>query len=144
MPPHGTNGLPVLAASYGSRAPGLEDLFTPNWPWPREPWETASDLWTCVRWITYGTTFGADVAALLRDITGNPFRPVGFDPAWCTDTVRALARGIDEAGTFEALPILADALQDAGCEDRGILDHCRAGGPHVPGCWVVDLAPGRP
>ena len=82
-------------------------------------------------------------AALLRDIFGNPFRPVTFDTAWRTDTVIALARGMYESRDFGAMPILADALQDAGCTSNDILDHCRGPGPHVRGCWVVDLVLGK-
>jgi hypothetical protein len=80
-------------------------------------------------------------AALARDIFGNPFRPpVAFEPSWRTSTVLALAKQMYESGEFGAMPILADALQDAGCEDEAILDHCRdANQPHVRGCWVVDL-----
>jgi hypothetical protein len=50
-----------------------------------------------------------------------------------------LARGIRQEEAFDRLPILADALQEAGCDDAVVLDHCRGPGPHVRGCWVVDL-----
>ena len=82
-------------------------------------------------------------ATLLRDIFGNPFRPVIFSPEWRTDTALALARQMYEAREFSAMPILADALQDAGCYNPDILDHCRGAGPHVRGCWVVDLVLGK-
>jgi hypothetical protein len=82
-------------------------------------------------------------ADLVRDVFGNPFRPVAFDPAWRTSTAVAIARGMYEPRDFSAMPILADALQDAGCENADILDHCRGPGPHVRGCWVVDLVLGR-
>jgi hypothetical protein len=82
-------------------------------------------------------------AALLRCIFGNPFRPVMADPAWLTSTVTALARGIYADRAFDRLPILADALQDAGCDHAGILAHCRGAGPHARGCWVVDLILGK-
>jgi hypothetical protein len=78
-------------------------------------------------------------ARLLRDIFGNPFRPVAFDPAWRTSDVLALARGIYDEKAFDRMPILADALQDAGCDATELLDHCRGTSPHVRGCWVVDL-----
>jgi hypothetical protein len=80
---------------------------------------------------------------LLRDIFGNPFRPVAFDPAWRTSTAVALAKGIYADRAFDRLPILADALQDAGCENADVLDHCRGLGPHARGCWVVDLVLGK-
>jgi hypothetical protein len=80
---------------------------------------------------------------LLRDIVGNPFRPVLFDPAWRTQTAVLLARGMYESRDFGAMPILADALQDAGCDNDDVLNHCRGPGPHVRGCWVVDLVLGK-
>jgi len=76
---------------------------------------------------------------LVRDIFGNPFRPVSFSPSWRTDTAVSLARQMYDARDFSAMPILADALQDAGCNDDDILNHCQGPGPHVRGCWVVDL-----
>ena len=79
----------------------------------------------------------------VRDIFGNPFRPVTFSPTWRTDTAVALARQMYESRDFSAMPILADALQDAGCDNDDILDHCRGDGPHVRGCWVVDLVLGK-
>jgi hypothetical protein len=80
---------------------------------------------------------------LIRDIFGNPFRPVAFDAAWRTDTAVSLARGMYGSRDFSAMPILADALQDAGCDGGDILNHCRGDGPHVRGCWAVDLVLGK-
>jgi hypothetical protein len=85
----------------------------------------------------------ADQTALLRDIFGNPFRPVAVDPAWLTSDVLALAKGIYEDRAFDRMPILADALQEAGCDSDDILNHCRGPGPHARGCWVVDLILGK-
>jgi hypothetical protein len=82
-------------------------------------------------------------ADLFRDIFGNPFRPVAFDPSWHTSTAAAIAKGMYDSRDFAAMPLLADALQDAGCADDRILDHCRGPGPHVKGCWVVDLVLGK-
>ncbi len=76
---------------------------------------------------------------LLRDIFGNPFRSVAFAPCWRSRTAVALVAQIYESQDFGTMPMLADALQDAGCEDACILDHCRRPSPHVRGCWVVDL-----
>jgi len=75
---------------------------------------------------------------LLRDIFGNPFRPVAFSPEWRTTTAVAIAQGMYDSRDFGHMPVLADALQDAGCEVPEIIDHCRGPGPHVRGCWVVD------
>jgi hypothetical protein len=82
-------------------------------------------------------------AQTVRDIFGNPFRPVAFDPSWRTSTVVALAEGVYADRAFDRLPILADAIEDAGCDHPDILAHCRGAGPHVRGCWVVDLVLGR-
>jgi len=79
----------------------------------------------------------------LRDIIGNPFRPVAVDPVWLTSTVVALAGGIYDERAFDRMPILADALQDAGCDNDDVLNDCRCEGPHVRGCWVVDLVLGK-
>jgi hypothetical protein len=83
-------------------------------------------------------------AALVRDIFGNPFRPVAADPRWLTSTVVALARGMYESRDFGAMPILADALQEAGCESEDVLTHCRDPKQlHARGCWVVDMVLGK-
>jgi hypothetical protein len=78
-------------------------------------------------------------ARLLRCVLGNPFRPVALDPEWRSETVVALATGIDQERAFDRMPILADALEEAGCDHPDILTHCRGPGPHARGCWVVDL-----
>jgi len=81
---------------------------------------------------------------LLRDIFGNPFRPVAFSPELRTTTAVAIAQQMYESRDFSAMPILADALQDAGCDNDDILNHCRdANATHVRGCWVVDLVLGK-
>jgi hypothetical protein len=85
-------------------------------------------------------------APIVRDIFGSPFRPTTIDSAWLAwdgGTIPGIAQGIYEEAAYNRLPILADALEDAGCADADILDHCRGGGPHVRGCWVVDLLLGK-
>jgi hypothetical protein len=82
------------------------------------------------------------VAPLVRCIVGNPFRPATLDPTWLTADVRGLAVAAYEERAFDRLPILADALAEAGCDDESVLGHCRGGGPHARGCWVVDLVLG--
>jgi hypothetical protein len=80
-------------------------------------------------------------ADLLRELFGNPFRPVTIAPAtlaWNSETIPKLAQDIYGSRAFDRLPILADALEEAGCTDADILGHCRLPGEHVPGCWVVD------
>jgi len=84
------------------------------------------------------------LAGTLRDVFGNPFRPVAVDAEWLTSTVVQLARGIYEERAFDRMPILADALQDAGCVNHDVLSHCRdESATHVRGCWVVDLLLGK-
>jgi hypothetical protein len=89
-------------------------------------------------------------ASLLREALGNPFRPAALDPAWLTRDVRALAQAAYEerhppSGHLDDahLAILADALEDAGCTDADLLGHLRGPGPHVRGCWAVDLLLGK-
>lgn len=83
-------------------------------------------------------------AGLLRDVVGNPFRPIAAETAWLTSDVVALAEGIYAERAFDRMPILADALQDAGCANDDILHHCRDTSlTHVRGCWVIDLLTGR-
>lgn len=78
------------------------------------------------------------LAESVRDIFGNRFRPVGFSSAWRTSDAVLLARGIHNENAFDRMPILADALQDAGCDNEDILGHCRdARVKHVRGCWVI-------
>jgi hypothetical protein len=79
------------------------------------------------------------VCDLIRCVCGSPFQRAILDPQWRTATVVAMARGIYEDRAFDRLPILADALMDAGCADEAILTHCRSDRPHARGCWVVDL-----
>jgi hypothetical protein len=86
---------------------------------------------------------GAVQADLLRDIFGNPFRHVALSPEWLTSDVLALATGIYEERAFDRMPILADALMDAGCDNDDILNHCRQPSEHIRGCWVVDLMLGK-
>jgi hypothetical protein len=90
------------------------------------------------------------LCALGRDVFGNPFRPVTIDPNWLTASVTDLARPAYEErqlpeGTLDRnrLAVLADALLDAGCTNAGILEHLRSTGPHVHGCWALDLLLGQ-
>jgi hypothetical protein len=83
---------------------------------------------------------------LIRDILGYPYRPVTIIPSWlCWNdgTVVKIAQSIYDERRFEDLPILADALEDAGCDNEDILAPCRQSDAHVRGCWVVDLILGK-
>jgi hypothetical protein len=100
------------------------------------------------------TEEGRHQAGLVHDIFGDPFRPPPHLPhavlAWNGGTVRRLAQAIYEErhlpeGTLDTarLAVLADALMDAGCDDEQLIRHCRSEGPHVRGCWAVDLILGK-
>ncbi|AMV27420.1 hypothetical protein VT84_23675 [Gemmata sp. SH-PL17] len=92
----------------------------------------------------YGTDWIESLAlTVARCVWGNPFRPMTVDPGWVTSDVTSLSRQMYESRDFSAMPILADALQDAGCDSADVLDHCRGPRPHVRGCWVVDLVLGK-
>jgi hypothetical protein len=83
---------------------------------------------------------------LTREMFGNPFRTVCLEPTWLMwndGAVQKMAQAIYDGRRFADLPILADALEDAGCADADILTHCRTPGEHVRGCWVIDLLLGK-
>ena len=96
---------------------------------------------------------GAAAVGVVKAFAGSPMRPlpeayrctidIAIDPRWLTSNVVDLAGAIYEERAFEKMPILADALMDAGCDSEEIINHCRGNGPHVRGCWVVDLLTGR-
>ncbi|MBY0458303.1 MAG: hypothetical protein K2V38_13260 [Gemmataceae bacterium] len=81
---------------------------------------------------------------MLREVRGNPFRPVIFNPTWRTPDVTLIAQNAYDARDFSALPILADAIQDAGCDSEELLAHLRdPHATHVRGCWALDLVLGK-
>jgi hypothetical protein len=83
-------------------------------------------------------------AKLICDVLGGSTDLPRLDPSWLTSDVLALARGIYAEKAFDRMPILADALQDAGCDNAEVLNHCRdANQVHVRGCWVLDLLLGK-
>jgi hypothetical protein len=105
--------------------------------------------WMCVPRESYEAARARVETAFvryLRDIFGNPFRTVSVNPAWLRWHDRAvpkLARAFYDERAFDRLSVLADALEEAGCTDAGLLGHCRGPGPHAKGCWVVDLLLGK-
>jgi hypothetical protein len=106
-------------------------------------WDAAADATDFAFWRSEEECRAVAQWQVIRDIFGNPFRPVTLDPAWQSATVRALAQAIYDDRAFERMPILSDALEDAGCANADILNHCRQPGEHVRGCWVVDLVLGK-
>jgi hypothetical protein len=87
---------------------------------------------------------GARGAALLRDIFGPlPFRTVTIEASWLTPKAISISEVIYERRSFDRMPELAQTVEEAGCTNQDILNHCRGPGPHVKGCWVVDLVLGK-
>jgi hypothetical protein len=143
------------------------------WPWWRRLWEgepwrsplwgrragtaalvTHPDLGRMIPDVVYALFPPGDdrhrSADLLRDMSGNPFRPVEASRTWRTADVVRLAEAAYEERTLPAgtlnldrLAVLADALEEAGCADADLLGHLRGAGPHVRGCWALDLLLGR-
>jgi hypothetical protein len=116
-----------------------------GWVILEDGWEAAYSA-SGVEWNKEHIDEPTHQIALLRDIFGNPFQPASLDRSWLSwsnGTVPKLAQVIYVERAFDRLPILADALEEAGCTDAAILAHCRSGGEHVRGCWVVDLILGK-
>ncbi len=111
-----------------------------------DPLAVARATSRAVYWASGGTQYeGTDSdeeeaqCQLMRDIFGLPLHLLSAEECWLTPSVRGIAQAIDKDWPSGLPPILADALEDAGCTDRSILDHLRGPGPHVRGCWAVDL-----
>jgi hypothetical protein len=106
-----------------------------------------SDVYTSLArtQIEFGVPSDREVCAVTRDVV-NPFHDVALSPSWLVANDGAalrLARDIYDERKWELMPILADALEDAGCADGAILGHLRAPAPHVRGCWAVDAVLGK-
>jgi hypothetical protein len=141
---HNAQGAPISAAEVVNSAPEAVSAAGQTTMSVLDAWGAGHNE----KRISYEKYVGEAEALnhLFRDIFGNPFRPIAVNPAWLTwkdGTVRRIARAIYDERAFDRLPILADALADAGCDDADILAHCRSGGEHVRGCWVVDLLLGK-
>lgn len=112
-----------------------------------------AEFWELPYWVAQvidgGKTGRANTAfqaALLRDTSGNPFRPVTLDPAllrWNDGAIPKQASAIYEGQAFDRLPSLANTLEEAGCGDAEILAHCRSGTVHIRGCWLIDALLGK-
>jgi hypothetical protein len=130
------------AATFGVKAR--------EWDYKRRKRATDTKGQEAPIWDQYDTVYLAAQAEeartqthLLRCVIGNPFRPATATSSWFTSDVVSLATGIYQERAFDRMPILADALQDAGCDNADILNHCRSEAPHVRGCWVIDLLLGK-
>jgi hypothetical protein len=129
--------------SWWGEVPAWRNLFIMWTPW---------ELGEALAWETSGLGVSKRKerrfqATLLRCIFGNPFEPSPIiDSSWLSwndGTAARLAQAIYEDRAFDRLPILADALEEAGCDNPDILTHCRGQGEHVRGCWAVDLLLGK-
>jgi hypothetical protein len=95
-------------------------------------------------WFTDGREIELiEQARLLRELFGNAFRPAAVDSSWLTPSVVQLAKAIYNEKTFDLMPVLADALEDAGCTNQDLLRHCRQQEQHIRGCWLVDVILGK-
>ena len=127
--PHSFSGFGLLFTCAGSALPRA---MLPA---------TLSCIWTII--IEFGL---AEWSATQNDIFGNPFQQTTLHPsvnAWSNGTVRKLAQVIYDGKQWDRLPLLADAMEDAGCEDEAVLTHLRTSGSHNRGDWVVDQILGR-
>ena len=118
---------------------------------PEARWAARKAVVSVARFVSHRSLDGRSerrgelrlLSETVRCVLGNPFRPVEVDSTWLTSDVLLLAGGIYDERAFDRMPILADALQDTGCANDDVLNHCRGDGPHVRGCWVVDLLLGK-
>jgi hypothetical protein len=101
-----------------------------------------SEVWTMATASAIASAT-ATQAELVREVFGNPFRPAVLPAALRTPVVLGLARQAYAEHDFALLPVLADALEDAGCEDGQLIAHLHGPGPHVRGCWALDRILGR-
>ena len=97
------------------------------------------------------------ICAVIHEVIGNPFQKWSRTAPWSeggliqpdgrtvalTDTVRGLAETVHQLQAFDRLPILADALEEAGITDTALLAHCRSEEPHIRGCWALDVVRGK-
>lgn len=136
---------PVSQATYAIG--GAAWAATRGSPW-LAAWDAAWDARMAARDFLPGRTDWENErrwqAGVLKDLFGNPFRSVVIDPAWraADCPIVGLARVIYNEDRYGDLPYLGDALEEAGCSDPTVLEHCRAGGAHYRGCWVVDAVLG--
>ena len=126
-PPLGTGKHSRTREKRAARKAVIEQL--------RQDWKTEFE--------NHRRPYDSEFGEQFRCVAGNPFRPVVVHPDWLTPTVVGIAAAIDVTLAIDRLPILADALQDAGCTQIALLDHVRGPNVHVRGCWVIDLLLGR-
>jgi hypothetical protein len=126
---------PISAAQTAARE--AADTLT----WLADP-TGGNDIDSIQGWHARQQLESAAVACLLRCVVGNPFRPISPGP-WITPASFTVAQDAYDRRDFAALPMLADLLEEAGCPEQSLFDHCRQPGEHARGCWVVDLVLGK-
>jgi hypothetical protein len=129
---------PVIYCEWNCRAAGPAQELA-NWNPSSEQDHAALKAFHATFTNEVRTGWWAQEPRFAFDVLDFAFQKVSLSPDWRTDTAVTLARQMSESRDFSAMPILADALQDAGCTSPEILDHCRGPGPHLRGCWVCDL-----
>ncbi len=134
---HTTNQLVLLVADSARRSPGSARRN-------QDSWESQAARHRA--WLREESAVRRAQCGLLRELFGNPFRRVRILPAWRHANNRCvlnLARAVQETQQFGGLPILADALLDAGCDDEAMIAHCHSPLPHARGCWLLDALLGK-
>jgi hypothetical protein len=133
-----TEAVELVIDVAGYRAAVAAAVLAPN-----AGLEAGYDVWEHKAFVAGKKKEEKELCGVIRDVIGDPFNPVKFDKNWRTSTAVTLAKQMYESREFSAMPILADALQDAGCDNDEVLKHCRRAGPHVRGCWAVDGVLGK-
>jgi hypothetical protein len=113
---------------------GTERQYEDEAPWEEMPQATYMIIATEPRWFDH-LRVGMEWETTAYDCD----KRVVVHPSWLTSAVTAIVQGISEESAYDQMPILADALEDAGCKDEEVLNHCRAPGRHSRGCWLIDL-----
>ena len=130
-----TRDAPAAAARHIDLAQDFAfDVVVDNLP---------ESLWDEQAWRMVTGPVKAQMCRWLRDLVGNPFRPIRFSGDWRTPGAVAIAQAMYDRRDFVALPVLAQSLREAGCRDPQVLRHCNEPGEHIRGCWVADLVLGR-
>jgi hypothetical protein len=150
----GASNEDFYAATLAAEEDGTSAAWAALYATLPDATRAATECATCAAEAACHTATPADARAaerarqaqLLLEVFGNPFHLPSLPSellAWNDGTLPRLARAIYDERAFDQLPILADALEDAGCDNAGILNHCRQSGVHVRGCWVIDLLLGK-
>ena len=129
----------------GPTARGVMEAVTESWARIAAIKAQERGISPSAAWNAAADAASHSQADLLREIIGDPLRPVRIDPAWLAwndGVVRKMARVLHDERRFAEMPLLADALEDAGCADAELLGHLRGPGEHVPGCFALDALAG--